>query len=122
MRTSRSLSFVATILVSLLLHASSGASKSTFAQDLDNASITGRVIDQNRAVITNATITATLIKSGFSRTVTTDSSGLFKLHYLEPGTYLLRVCAEGFAVQEKPALSLIAVSYTHLTLPTSDLV
>jgi hypothetical protein len=32
-----------------------GASKSTFAQDLDNASITGRVIDQNRAVITNAT-------------------------------------------------------------------
>jgi hypothetical protein len=108
MRTSRSLSFVATILVSLLLHASSGASKSTFAQDLDNASITGRVIDQNRAVITNATITATLIKSGFSRTVTTDSSGLFKLHHLEPGTYLLRISAPGFADQQNPTLSLMS--------------
>ena len=114
MRTSHSLSFVATTLVSLLLLTFLGASKSTFAQDLDNASITGRVIDQNHAVITNAMITATMVKSGFSRTVTTDSSGLFKLHHLEPGTYLLRIYADGFADQQKPAVSLISGQNSQL--------
>src|ERR1700757_3829505 len=66
------------------------------AQDLDNVTITGRVTDQNGAVISGATVTATLIKTKVERTAVTDSDGRYKLIQLEPGGYYLKVFANSF--------------------------
>jgi Carboxypeptidase regulatory-like domain/TonB dependent receptor-like, beta-barrel/TonB-dependent Receptor Plug Domain len=70
------------------------------AQDLDTATIYGRIQDQNVAVIPGATIEATLIKTGVIRTVVSDAEGRYRLIQLEPGFYSLRVSFAGFAAQE----------------------
>ncbi len=73
--------------------------KITNAQDLDTVTITGRVFDQNFAVIPGAEIKATLIKSSLGRTVTSNAAGAYKLIQLEPGTYTVSVSANGFGSQ-----------------------
>lgn len=78
------------------------------AQDLDTVTITGRVTDQNGAIIPGATVEAVLIKSGLSRKATTNDEGRFRLIQLEPGTYTLRYSASGFATQEKTDLALVS--------------
>lgn len=83
-------------------------SRSSFAQDLDSASITGRVVDANAAVIPGASVQATLLKSGASRNTSTDDAGRFRLVQLEPGSYILRIMAPGFAATESEALSVVA--------------
>src|SRR5829696_2031474 len=70
------------------------------AQDLDTVTISGRVMDQNSAVLPGAEVQATLIKTGLSRSTTTDGEGRFRLIQLEPGTYLVRISFPGFASQE----------------------
>ena len=70
------------------------------AQDLDTVTISGRVMDQNTAVLPGAEVQAKLIKTGFIRTTTTDAEGRYRLIQLEPGTYVIRVSFPGFAAQE----------------------
>jgi len=60
------------------------------AQDLDNVTISGRVTDQNGAVIRGATITATLLATRAERTVVADGAGNYKLIQLPPGVYTLK--------------------------------
>ncbi len=69
-------------------------------QDLDTVVISGRVTDQNSAVISGAKVEAKLIKTGVTRTTTTDAVGRYRLIQLEPGTYGIRVISPGFATQE----------------------
>ena len=64
------------------------------AQDLDTVTISGRVVDQNGAVIPGAEIKAN------TRTVTTDDRGRYRLIQLEPQIYSIRVSCSGFASQE----------------------
>jgi hypothetical protein len=78
------------------------------AQDLDSVTVTGRVLDQNGAVISGATIEAIYVKTGAARTTVTDDAGRYRIIQLEPGVYTLRASATGFATQEKPELSFIA--------------
>src|SRR6267143_6099942 len=80
----------------------------TAAQDLDNVTITGRVTDQNGAIIPGATVTATLVKTGVERTVVTDNDGRYRLIQLEPGVYNLKVSFTNFATDEKDGLTTIA--------------
>ncbi|HEY6247122.1 MAG TPA: carboxypeptidase regulatory-like domain-containing protein, partial [Pyrinomonadaceae bacterium] len=75
-------------------------SSSTQAQDLDRVTVTGRVVDQNEAVIPGVQVTATLISTGLKRTATCGDDGIFKLIQLAPGTYTIRVELNGFAPQE----------------------
>ena len=70
------------------------------AQDLDTVTITGRVTDQNGAVIPGAEIEATLSKRQLTRRSTTDVDGRYRLIQLEPGNYLIRVSANSFAAQQ----------------------
>ncbi len=70
------------------------------AQDLDTVTIYGRVTDQNAAVLPGAEVQARPIKTGLTRTTTTDSEGRYRLVQLEPGTYIIRVSYPGFASQE----------------------
>ena len=78
------------------------------AQDLDNVTISGRVTDQNGAVVPGATVTAVLIATKANRTVVSDSDGQYKLIQLPPGTYTLKAAFTNFAVEEKTDLNTIA--------------
>lgn len=80
----------------------------TAAQDLDTVTITGRVTDQNGAIIPGATVEAVLVKTGLTRATTANDEGRYRLIQLEPGTYTLRFSASGFATQEKTDLTLVA--------------
>jgi hypothetical protein len=85
-----------------------GAVDRAEAQNLDNVIIGGRVVDQNGAVIPGVSVTALLARTGTRRTAVTDTAGRYRLLQLEPGTYVLRASAEGFAVQDSEALPVIS--------------
>ena len=78
------------------------------AQDLDNVTISGRVIDQNGAVIPGASVTATLIKTKTERTVVANEDGRYKIIQLEPGVYSVKASFTDFATEEKTDLATIA--------------
>ncbi|MDQ2920242.1 MAG: TonB-dependent receptor [Acidobacteriota bacterium] len=97
-----------TLLLGLLLFALNAGNKTALAQDLDNVTITGKIVDQNGAVIPGATVEAVLIKTSATRTVVTDTQGSYHIVQLEPGVYNLRASSSGFAPQDKPELKLVA--------------
>jgi outer membrane receptor protein involved in Fe transport len=78
------------------------------AQDLDNVTISGRVTDQNGAVIPGASVTATLVKTKIERTVVADGDGRYKIIQLEPGVYNLKASFTNFAAEEKTDLTTVA--------------
>jgi hypothetical protein len=94
------------------------------AQDLDTVTISGRVMDQNEAVISGAEVQVTLIKTDRKRTITTDGEGRYRLIQLEPGTYTVRVSFPGFAVQELTNVTTVSGQSLQLdaTLLPSDVV
>jgi hypothetical protein len=77
-------------------------------QDLDNVTISGRVLDQNGAIIPGATIEALLMKTSVTRNTVTDDEGRYRIIQLQPGTYILRAISTGFAPLERAELSFIA--------------
>ena len=85
------------------------------AQDLDTVVIAGRVIDQNSAVIQGADVQARLLKTGQTRTTTSDEDGRFRLVQLEPGTYAVTVSIDGFASMRMTGI--VAVSGQNIELP-----
>ena len=70
------------------------------AQDLDTVVLSGRVMDQNGALIPGAEVQVTLSKTRVVRKTTSDAEGRYRLIQLEPGIYLIRVSSPGFATQE----------------------
>ncbi|MDQ3474416.1 MAG: TonB-dependent receptor, partial [Acidobacteriota bacterium] len=93
------------------------------AQDLDGASINGRVVDQNGAVIAGALIIATLKRTGVMREVTPGNDGHFRIRQLESGTYTLHISAKGFASNERSDLQLLAgqTAFIEIKLFLQDL-
>ncbi|HEU4931833.1 MAG TPA: carboxypeptidase regulatory-like domain-containing protein, partial [Pyrinomonadaceae bacterium] len=87
------------------------------AQDLDTVMISGRIMDQTGAVIPGAEIHAKLIKTGLTRTTTSDAVGRYRLIQLEPGTYTISVSIRGFAPQETTGV--VTVSGQSLQLDTT---
>ena len=109
MRTSAPGNFIVSTLQLVLLLAFSLAQPETVsAQDLDNITITGRVLDQNGAIIPGATVETVLVNTGATRTTVTDDEGRYRIIQLEPGVYNLRALSTGFALLEKRELRLIA--------------
>ena len=92
----------ATILISTFL-----LTVPAYAQNI-TGSMSGRVVDQQGAVIGNATVTASE-KSKNSNTVTkTNDSGEFSLAGLPPGNYGVEVVAAGFKKLERQNIPLNA--------------
>ncbi|HSE19192.1 MAG TPA: carboxypeptidase regulatory-like domain-containing protein [Pyrinomonadaceae bacterium] len=94
------------------------------AQDLDTVTISGRVMDQNGAVVPGAEVQATLIKTSRKRTTTTDAEGRYRLIQLEPGIYVVRVIFPGFAAQELTNVTTVSGQSLQIdaTLLPSDVV
>ncbi|MGB9179430.1 MAG: carboxypeptidase regulatory-like domain-containing protein [Pyrinomonadaceae bacterium] len=72
---------------------------SAYAQQSATATLSGRIFDQNGAVISGAQVTATQKATGFKRETTTNEDGLYTLSNLPPGEYEVRVQAAGFAAK-----------------------
>jgi hypothetical protein len=79
-----------------------------FAQDLDDVTISGRIIDVNNAPIVGATVVATLTQTGIERTVVADEDGRYRFVELQPGTYRVRASMTGFGAKEQIDLVTIA--------------
>lgn len=76
-------------------------SANVFAQDLDDVTISGKVVDSNNAPIVGATVTATLVSTNIERNVTTNEDGFYRLIELAPGIYKVKVSASGFGAKER---------------------
>src|SRR5437764_4640598 len=66
------------------------------AQQSATASLSGRVVDPNGAVIVGAQITAKNKATDIQRETKTNDQGLFVLTNLVPGEYELRIKTNGF--------------------------
>lgn len=67
-----------------------------FAQDFTNVTASGRVVDADGKGIAGATVTVTSNAQGFSQTVTTDSSGGYRVPNLPQGDYTFTISAGQF--------------------------
>jgi Carboxypeptidase regulatory-like domain/TonB-dependent Receptor Plug Domain len=94
------------------------------AQDLDTVTISGRIMDQNAALLPGAGVEAKLVKTSQKRTTASDAEGRYRLIQLEPGTYVIRVSYQGFASQELTNIATVSGLSLQLdvTLIPSDLV
>jgi hypothetical protein len=84
------------------------AARDSRAQDLDEVSFAGTVADENGAVVAGASVTATLLSTNTTRTVSTDGEGRYRLVELPPGAYSLRAGAKGFAAEERAGVRTLA--------------
>ena len=102
--------------VSVLILSVSVAASFASAQNI-NGTISGRVTDQQGALIPNATVTAIEPNQQVTVTTKTNDQGAFLVAGLRPGTYNLRVEATGFKKLEKSDIPLNADE----KLPIGDL-
>jgi hypothetical protein len=68
-----------------------------FAQPGATATLSGRVLDPNGALVRGATVTATQKATGAKREATTNDDGSFVIPSLAGGGYEVKVQAQGFA-------------------------
>src|ERR1700741_3050665 len=71
-----------------------------WAQGETTTAIVGQVTDATGAVVPDATVTIKNQETGLKRTIKTDSGGRLNFPQLKPGTYTVRVEAEGFEPQQ----------------------
>ncbi len=72
----------------------------TLAQGETTSAIVGQVTDATNAVVPGATVTITNRETGLQRSAKTDDKGRFSFPQLKPGTYSVKVEAEGFEPQQ----------------------
>src|SRR5580704_2358743 len=78
---------------------------STRAQGDTTSAIVGQVIDASGSAIPGATVTITSPTTGLQRSLKTDEEGRFNFPQLRPGTYSVKVDAEGFDPQQNDNVS-----------------
>src|SRR5271163_484108 len=83
----------------LLLSAALALPVEILAQGETTSAIVGQVTDGTGAAIPGATVTVTNRATALQRKGKTDNEGRFNFPQLQPGTYLVRVEAEGFDPQ-----------------------
>ncbi|MGB8770977.1 MAG: carboxypeptidase regulatory-like domain-containing protein, partial [Candidatus Korobacteraceae bacterium] len=72
-----------------------------------SASLSGRVTDQTGSAITGASVTATDLDTGLSRSTITDQAGRYQLIALPVGKYEIRAAKSGFAEQVRTGILLV---------------
>ena len=58
--------------------------------------LTGTVTDSSSAVVASAQVTVTNAATNFETSTVTNSEGLYRITFLRPGTYRVRITAPGF--------------------------
>ena len=71
----------------------------SLAAQTPEGAIIGTVVDPSGARVAGASVTASARNFSFTRSVTTNKSGEFRIESLPPGTYNVKVEAKGFAAQ-----------------------
>src|SRR3989442_1187793 len=87
------IAFVFLILVSLF----SSASVIANAQGLSSGTITGVVVDPNKAVVPNATVTIENAVTGYKQSLNTGTDGAFRFENVPFNNYVYSVSAPGFS-------------------------
>ena len=91
------------------------------AQQPDNSTLSGIVVDQNGALITGVEITILSSNGTLERTVLTDSEGFFSFPFLPFGEYSLKISKDGFDPSEIPALSIETARQIKIELKVTPL-
>ena len=89
----------AVVLVVLMIAASIFPAM-VFGQGETTSAIVGEVTDSTGAVVPGASITITNQETGLKRNATTDDAGRFNFPQLKPGTYSVKVEAQGFQTKQ----------------------
>ncbi len=110
MKSSRILILINLISVCLL---SLETREIAHAQNLDTATIAGRILDQNGSSIPGAEVSAILTSTQIRRATITDAAGRFRLIQLPPGTYVLQVSCAGFEPQRNEVTVVAAQTLVH---------
>ena len=76
-----------------------------FSQGETTSAIVGQVSDASGGAVPGATVTIHNTETGLQRIAKTDDSGRFNFPQLKPGTYSVRVEAQGFDPQQNDAVS-----------------
>jgi hypothetical protein len=71
-----------------------------------SATMTGFILDQSSAIISNAAVTLTNVNNGATASVHSNGAGLYRIQGLLPGTYRANVSAEGFKSLVKDGIDL----------------
>lgn len=79
--------------------------EAAFSQGETTSAIVGQVSDASGAAVPGATVTVTNTETALKRTAKTDDSGRFNFPQLKPGTYSVKVEAQGFESQQNDAVS-----------------
>ena len=85
----------------IMLTVASVASVKALAQGETTSAIVGQVRDTTNAVVPGATVTITNSETGLRRSAKTDDAGRFNFPQLKPGTYSVKVEAQGFEPRAK---------------------
>lgn len=88
------------LIVALLAGAAAARAQQSYA------TLLGQISDQSGAGVAGAEITITAEETGLARTVTTDSSGNYRVGLLAAGKYAIKVTAAGFGTREQTDLVL----------------
>ena len=75
------------------------------AQGATTSAIAGEVMDASDAVVPGAIVAVTNHETGLKRSAYTDNAGRFNFPQLKPGTYSVKVQAEGFEPQQNDNVS-----------------
>src|SRR5215470_10766313 len=76
------------------------------AQQTDNGSLRGKVVDANGAIVPGATVTVKNANRGITRTITASESGEWTAAVLPLGNYEVKVEMQGF----QPSIQTVAVA------------
>src|SRR6202171_5841600 len=79
--------------------------EAAFSQGETTSAIIGQVSDASGAAVPGATVTVTNKETEFKRSASTDELGRFNFPQLKPGTYSVRVEAQGFDPRQNDGVS-----------------
>ncbi len=91
----------------------------TAAQDLDDVTISGKIVDSNKLPIAGASVIATHIESNNERTAVSNEDGNYRFVELRPGTYSISAAVTGFGPKRSAELRLWAGQNLRLDLMLS---
>jgi hypothetical protein len=104
--------------LAIIVLAFAALSMASAQQTVNNASLSGRIVDPSGAVIAGAQVTATQIATNISRTTSTSKDGRFRFPYLALGAYNVHIRQQGFAAADRSITLTVGADFDlQISLP-----